>query len=55
MIFIVLYIFSLAAVKFCSRQFGGLTGDNLGAISEVSEIVFLMAASIWLQHLQYNA
>lgn len=44
-----LYLFSLAAVHFCKRKFGGLTGDNLGAISEISEILLLMVISLWLR------
>ncbi|MDA8215535.1 MAG: adenosylcobinamide-GDP ribazoletransferase [Nitrospiraceae bacterium] len=47
---VLLYIFSLASVRFCIKKFGGLTGDNLGAISEISEILFLMVATVWLQH-----
>ena len=50
MLFAVLYLFSFAAVKFCRLRFGGITGDSLGAISEIAEIIFLMAASIWLRH-----
>jgi adenosylcobinamide-GDP ribazoletransferase len=49
-IFSVLYVFGLAFVKFCRRKFGGLTGDNLGAAVEISEIIFLMVVIIWLQH-----
>ncbi|MEW6686254.1 MAG: adenosylcobinamide-GDP ribazoletransferase [Candidatus Edwardsbacteria bacterium] len=49
-LFAMLYIFSFISVKFCTRKFGGLTGDSLGAISEISEILFLMMTSIWLQH-----
>jgi adenosylcobinamide-GDP ribazoletransferase len=44
-----LYLFSRVTVCFCKRRFGGLTGDNLGAISEISEILFLMVASLWLR------
>lgn len=32
----------------CRARFGGLTGDNLGAIRETSEIILLLAAAIWL-------
>jgi adenosylcobinamide-GDP ribazoletransferase len=46
----VLYIFSFSATRFFDKKFNGLTGDNIGAISEISEILFLLAASIWLQH-----
>lgn len=45
-----LYVFSLLSVRFFKKKFGGLTGDTLGAIHEGSEIIFLMGASIWLQH-----
>jgi len=45
-LFAMLYIFSFISVKFCKKKFGGLTGDTLGAISEISEILFLMVTSI---------
>lgn len=35
------YLFSFFMVRLCAYNFGGLTGDNLGAISELSEIIFL--------------
>ncbi|MFN3395561.1 MAG: adenosylcobinamide-GDP ribazoletransferase, partial [Thermodesulfovibrionales bacterium] len=54
MLFIILfmffYIFSLIAVKFFKKKFNGLTGDNLGALNEVSEILFLMVVIVWLRH-----
>jgi adenosylcobinamide-GDP ribazoletransferase len=46
-LFAVLYMFSFMSVKFCRKRFGGITGDNLGAISEISEILFLMLISLW--------
>ncbi|MBI5640209.1 MAG: adenosylcobinamide-GDP ribazoletransferase [Nitrospirae bacterium] len=49
-LFAVLYIFSFSTVKFFTSRFGGITGDNLGAVSEISEILFLMLVSIWLRH-----
>ncbi|MBI4687309.1 MAG: adenosylcobinamide-GDP ribazoletransferase [Nitrospirae bacterium] len=35
-----LYIFSRLSVGFFKKRFGGLTGDTLGAVSEVSEVIF---------------
>lgn len=33
---------------FCfDKKFGGLTGDTLGAISEITEIIFLLAVITW--------
>jgi adenosylcobinamide-GDP ribazoletransferase len=35
-------------IVFCfDKKFGGLTGDTLGAISEITEIIFLLAVIIW--------
>jgi len=45
-----LYLFSFLSSSFFLRKFGGLTGDNFGAMSEISEILFLMAALLWLRH-----
>jgi len=47
-ILIMLYILGLIATWFSSRMFGGMTGDTLGAVSEISEILVLMAV-VWLQ------
>ena len=44
------YLLALATVAFCSARFGGLTGDTLGALSELSEILYLTGSFIWLQH-----
>ena len=44
------YMYCLLSVKFFDSRFGGLTGDTLGAAAEISEILFLMVVSLWLQH-----
>ncbi len=49
-LFAVLYIFGIVSVRFFKKMFGGLTGDTFGALSELSEILFLMAGSLWLRH-----
>jgi adenosylcobinamide-GDP ribazoletransferase len=41
------YFLCLIVVNFFSRKFGGLTGDTLGAISEISEITFLLLVLSW--------
>jgi adenosylcobinamide-GDP ribazoletransferase len=41
-IFILLYILSFSMSRFFAKKFGGLTGDNLGAITEISEVIFLL-------------
>lgn len=40
--------FGLAALWFCKRRFGGLTGDNFGAINEIAEILYLFVVLLWL-------
>jgi adenosylcobinamide-GDP ribazoletransferase len=45
-----LYLFCLSFVRFCSSRFGGLTGDNFGAMSEISEILLLTVGFLWLRH-----
>lgn len=47
---ILFYLISLGAVRFFHRRFGGLTGDHFGALTEISEIIFLGVAYIWLRH-----
>ncbi len=44
-----LYGAGLAAVRVLSRNFGGLTGDHLGAITEASEAVFLVSALLFVR------
>jgi len=44
---VTLYLFCLLSVRFSHRQFGGLTGDTLGAIAELSEIIYLLTALAW--------
>ncbi|MBZ0158264.1 MAG: adenosylcobinamide-GDP ribazoletransferase [Alphaproteobacteria bacterium] len=43
------YLLALLTAWFTRMKFGGLTGDNLGALSEISEILFLMVMPLWLQ------
>ncbi|HDZ62135.1 MAG TPA: adenosylcobinamide-GDP ribazoletransferase, partial [Nitrospirae bacterium] len=45
-----LYLFSLTALWLFNRCFGGVTGDNFGAISEISDLLFLMAAVICIKN-----
>jgi adenosylcobinamide-GDP ribazoletransferase len=45
----VLAVFSFMTVRLCTKRFGGLTGDVFGAINEISEILFLFVAAVWLQ------
>jgi adenosylcobinamide-GDP ribazoletransferase len=47
-LFIMLYCFGVLSVWFFRRRFGGLTGDNFGAIHELSEIIFLFTVARWL-------
>jgi adenosylcobinamide-GDP ribazoletransferase len=48
--FIILYGFSFISVRFFKKRFGGITGDTLGAISELSEVLFLLVGVVWLSH-----
>ena len=41
-------VFSFTTVRFCTKRFGGLTGDMFGAINEISEILFLFVTVLWL-------
>jgi len=43
-----LYGLGLGWVLFCKRKFGGLTGDTVGAISEIAEIVVLAISFLWI-------
>jgi adenosylcobinamide-GDP ribazoletransferase len=49
LILAVLYIFCIIAVWFSNKNFGGMTGDTFGAVSEISEILFLIMAVICSQ------
>ncbi|BCB97390.1 adenosylcobinamide-GDP ribazoletransferase [Dissulfurispira thermophila] len=44
---LIVYFLSILWVFFCNKRFGGLTGDTLGAVSEISEIIFLFLVVIW--------
>jgi adenosylcobinamide-GDP ribazoletransferase len=49
-LFALWYLFGFLLSRYCARKFGGLTGDIFGAMSEVSEIFFLLGVSAWLPH-----
>jgi adenosylcobinamide-GDP ribazoletransferase len=42
-----LWLFCRLEIKFFNNKFGGLTGDALGAISEITEIIFLFMVIVW--------
>lgn len=42
-----MYLFCLICNRFFHEKFGGLTGDTAGAVSEVSEILFLLTVIAW--------
>lgn len=44
---ITMYCMCRVLVCFFHNKFGGLTGDTLGAISEITEIIFLFMVIIW--------
>lgn len=44
------YFSALITIGFTGRRFGGLTGDHLGALSEITEIILLAAIPAWLRH-----
>jgi adenosylcobinamide-GDP ribazoletransferase len=44
---ICLYAFSLLWAFFCNKQFGGLTGDTIGAAVEIADLLFLAIAFLW--------
>ncbi|MCX7913427.1 MAG: adenosylcobinamide-GDP ribazoletransferase [Thermodesulfovibrionales bacterium] len=46
-IVVIMYIFCRWWIAFCDKRFGGLTGDNLGALSEMTEVLFLILVIIW--------
>jgi adenosylcobinamide-GDP ribazoletransferase len=45
-ILLLLYVFSLLTIWLSNRIFNGMTGDTLGAVSEISEILFLIMTII---------
>ena len=44
------YILSVSAVRFFMKRWGGLTGDHLGALTELAEVFFLLMATLWLRY-----
>jgi adenosylcobinamide-GDP ribazoletransferase len=46
---VVMYISCHILVRYFNKKFGGLNGDTLGAISEITEGSFLLVVLIWLR------
>lgn len=44
---VMMYFLCRAWILFFHKKFGGLTGDTLGAISEITEIIFLLMVLAW--------
>ena len=45
----VLYFFSVSAVWFFNKHFGGMTGDSFGSVYEIAILLFLITRIIWSQ------
>lgn len=46
---IIIYFLCRIWINFFNKKFGGLTGDTLGAINEVTEVLFLLMVIAWLR------
>jgi adenosylcobinamide-GDP ribazoletransferase len=44
---VTMYFLCRACIHFFHKKLGGLTGDTLGAISEITEIIFLLMVLAW--------
>ena len=42
------YLLGASSARFFEKKWGGLTGDNLGALTELADVLFLLAAALWL-------
>jgi len=42
------YLLGLLWTAFCQRRFGGQTGDTIGAVSELAEILLFAVGFLWL-------
>jgi len=45
----VLYFFSVSAVWFFHKHFGGMTGDSFGSVYEIAILLFLLSRILWVQ------
>ncbi len=49
-IMVILYLLAEATKRVGKKKTGGITGDLLGALNEISEVVYLLMVTAWLQH-----
>ena len=49
LIMVFFYILSVSAARFFMKKYGGLTGDHLGALTELADLFFLMISTLWLR------
>ncbi len=47
LLLVIIYCLCRLLLLFYNRQFGGLTGDMVGSISEITEVIFLMTVIMW--------
>jgi adenosylcobinamide-GDP ribazoletransferase len=48
-LFMALYLFGYSVARCSRNKFGGLTGDIFGAVTEISEVIYLLGVSFWLR------
>jgi adenosylcobinamide-GDP ribazoletransferase len=46
---VTMYCLCRVLILFFDKKFGGLTGDTLGAIGEITEVIFLFMVIVWLR------
>jgi adenosylcobinamide-GDP ribazoletransferase len=47
LLLVTMYLLCRVWILFFHKKFGGLTGDMLGAVSEITEVIFLLMVVLW--------